>query len=86
MDSHRLTVYGASWCHDTQNTRARLDDLKVPYEYHDVDVSEDAKRRVEEANHGGQTIPVLDFPDGHVLIEPDDQELEAALQAHGAQS
>jgi mycoredoxin len=78
-----IKVSGADWCEDTQRTRARLDELKVPYRYINVDHDPAAKEWVKAQNHGKQKTPTVDI-DGKILIEPTNPELDAALQARNA--
>lgn len=83
--SARLTVYGADWCHDTQNSRARLDELAIPYHYVNIDEDAEAKALVERLQGGGSKIPTILFgeDDESPLVEPTSDELETKLQQRG---
>lgn len=77
-----LKVYGADWCSDCRRSEALLGSLGV--EYTKIDVSESAELAAEaEAIAGRKNIPVIQFPDGVVLVEPTDPELWAELKVHG---
>jgi mycoredoxin len=74
-----IVVYGADWCGDCIRARRVLDDRGIRYEYIDVDVQAGAAEEAVEAAGGRKNIPVIVFPDGRVLVEPSDPELESAL-------
>lgn len=76
-----LTMYGAMWCKDCRRSRSLLERHGVDFVDVDLEAEPD---RVEEARTiaGRQNIPVIVFADGTVLVEPSDDDLEAALVAH----
>jgi mycoredoxin len=74
-----IVVYGADWCGDCVRARRVLDRRGIRYEYIDVDVQAGAADEAVEAAQGRKNIPVIVFPDGRVLVEPSDPELDAAL-------
>jgi len=76
---HRIKVYGADWCGDTQITRYQLDTLGVPYDYFDVDRDPEARSWVLSKNGGKQKTPTLDIV-GTILIEPGEEELLSVLK------
>jgi glutaredoxin len=75
----QIIVYGADWCGDCVRARRLLDRLGQRYEYIDVDLQAGAAEEAIEVARGRKNIPVIVFPDGRVLVEPSDPELEAAL-------
>ncbi len=74
----RITVFGASWCRDTQRTLRLLRRYAVPFTYVDVDEDEVAARRVMEWNGGYLSTPTLVIGD-RVLAEPSDEGLVRLL-------
>lgn len=77
-----LTMYSADWCSDCRRSKALLESLGVEYTLHDVE--ESAEKALEaETIAGRKNIPVLQFDDGVVLVEPTDAELWAELKLHG---
>jgi mycoredoxin len=74
-----IVVYSTSWCSDCRRARRVLDDHGARYRWIDVDEDEDAALTVVRLNQGRRTVPTILFPDGSVLIEPSDAELEAKL-------
>ena len=81
QSSDELVVYGADWCHVTQETLAFLDDLGVDYEYVNIEQDPDASAWVKEQNGGMEVKPTLKLGD-YVLTAPSADVLEAALREH----
>jgi mycoredoxin len=78
MDN-RVCLYGTSWCPDTARSRECLQRLGVEYTWYDIDEDKDACAFVERTNNGNRSVPTILFPDGSVLVEPSDNELEKKL-------
>ena len=78
-----IKVYGADWCGDCLRAKRMLDRLDADYEYVDVDPDLEAKEEAIRLS-GRRNIPVILFPDGDVLVEPTDPELEQALLRRSA--
>lgn len=74
-----LIMYGTTWCGQTRRTRALLDRNHIPYKWIDIDIETDARRIVEEINHGYRSVPTIIFPDGSHLTEPSNDELAEKL-------
>lgn len=77
-----LTMFAADWCSDCRRSKRLLDALGVAYLYRDVEEDPSAADEAELVS-GRKSIPVIVFPDGHILVEPSDAELEADLRAGG---
>ena len=70
---------GALWsaaCHDLKDFLGRN---QVPYQWQDIEKDESARKRVEQANQGELKVPTLFFPDGSVLVQPDQHVLAEKL-------
>jgi mycoredoxin len=74
-----IKVYGADWCGDCIRAKRVLERTGAAYEWIDVEVQAGAAAEATEHARGRKNIPVVVFPDGHVLVEPSDPELERAL-------
>lgn len=83
MDSvknSKIIMYGATWCGDCLRAKAYLDSLGCDYEFIDIAKDESAVAKVLEINKGMQSIPTIQFPDGKVLVEPSNAELEQEIK------
>ncbi len=72
----KICVYGTRWCHDTIRARNCLKRLGVGYNWFDVDEDEKASAYVRQVNKGNRSVPTIVFPDGSILVEPSDSEIE----------
>jgi mycoredoxin len=78
-----IKVYGADWCGDCIRAKRVLDRTGTEYEYIDVDQDAEAKEEAIRLS-GRRRIPVIVFPDGDILVEPNDPELVQALLRRSA--
>ena len=55
--------------------------LKIDYQW--IDITDDAGARayVEKVNRGNRSVPTIVFPDGTVLVEPSNADLEKKLKS-----
>lgn len=74
-----IKVYGADWCGDCIRSKRLLEARGVEYEWIDVDVQAGAAQEAVRLANGRKNIPVIVLPDGTVLVEPTDPELDQAL-------
>ena len=79
MAEGEIIVYATSWCGASRRAKRILDDYQILYQWIDIDENMDARKRVEEINHGYRSVPTIIFPDGSILVEPADGELKAKL-------
>ena len=77
--NEKAKVYGADWCEDTQRTREHLDKLKVAYDYINFDYDKSAEKWITEQNKGKRKTPTVVMPDGQILIEPTNDQVDDAL-------
>ena len=75
----KVKVYGAPWCPDCRRSKQFLGELRVPYEWIDVDQVPEGLEYVKEVNRGKQIIPTIVFEDGSFLAEPSNAELAMKL-------
>lgn len=83
--SAMITVYGTDWCDQTIRTRQHLDQLGIPYQYHNIDHDESAERQVAEWNGGRLITPtvLITSPAGtNRLCEPEDEGIDYVLARH----
>jgi thioredoxin reductase (NADPH) len=70
-----IRVAGALWSprsHDVKDFFARH---QIAYQWLDVDHNSEARAMVENQPGSGQRLPVVFYPDGTILVEPDNREL-----------
>lgn len=79
MPDQIIRFFGAPWCPDCTRSKKFLNEHRVPYEWHDIDQDEAARKYVQEVNNGKQIIPTIVFSDGSILVEPTDAELANKL-------
>ncbi|MCH7787610.1 MAG: FAD-dependent oxidoreductase, partial [Chloroflexi bacterium] len=79
MPETNLTVYGAPWCPDCKRSKKFLGEMRIPYNWVDIDQDEEGRNRVQQLNDGKQIIPTIVFEDGSILVEPSNAELAAKL-------
>lgn len=77
-----IVVYGTSWCGMTQIVRRYLDRHGLNYRYLDIEDSPDAENQLRWITGGYKNHPTVVI-DGQVLIEPEVDELQAALIKNG---
>lgn len=75
----QVKVYGADWCSMTQRTLSHLNELRVPYEYINIEEDRRAREWVRDQNDGREKKPTVDIG-GEVLSEPSNEELDSALR------
>ncbi len=77
--SEQVVVYGAPWCPDCRRSKQFLGEMRIPYQWIDIDGDAAAAELVREKNDGKQIIPTITFPDGSFLVEPSNNELAQKL-------
>ena len=75
MTESKIIIYGSDWCGDCRRARRFFDQHKIPYEWINIDRDRQAEVYVREVNRGNRSVPTIMFPDGDILIEPDDDDL-----------
>ena len=74
-----IKVYGTKWCPDCFRAKNVFGRHKVPFTWIDIENDEQAMAYVQKVNGGYQSVPTIVFPDGSVLVEPANAELEKKL-------
>jgi mycoredoxin len=75
-----IVFYGTSWCGDCRRAQRVFSQIGIPFTEVDIDADEQAEAFVKELNRGYRSVPTIVFPDGTVLIEPDDGKLLEKLK------
>jgi glutaredoxin len=74
----QIVLYSASWCPDCKRTKSWLDQHQIEYLTVDIGKNTDAFIFVEKLTRRVR-IPTLIFPDGSLLVEPEDEVLGQKL-------
>jgi glutaredoxin-related protein len=75
----KVTMYGAMWCPDTLRALEFLTKNKIEVDFKDIDNNPENTKTVEDLNNGMRIIPSIIFPDGTLVVEPSNSELEKVL-------
>jgi mycoredoxin len=76
-----IVVYGTNYCGDCYRARRILIHREVEFRWIDVGRDKDAEQYVKQVNRGMRSVPTIVFPDGSLLVEPSNAELEAKLDS-----
>ena len=79
MSDNRIVIYGTTWCPDCARAKRMLTKHGTEFTWIDIEKDEKARAYVVNVNHGFRSVPTIIFPDGSILIEPSDAELEKKL-------
>ena len=79
MSDGIIRVYGTAWCPNCVRAKQVLAKHLVQYDWTDISNDEKARAYVEQVNRGNRSVPTIVFPDGSVLVEPSNAELEKKL-------
>lgn len=85
MTDSIIKVYASDWCWECRRARRLLDCLHIPYEWVNIDRDKQAEQYVLRVNRGYRSVPTILFPDGSILVEPSDNELNKMLEVFTAQ-
>jgi thioredoxin reductase (NADPH) len=82
-----IRVAGALWSAKSHDVKDFLARNRIPYQWLDIERDEQASELVESVLEGQKLLPVVFFPDGDVLIEPEFRTLaeKVGLQTQATQ-
>ena len=70
-----IRVVGAMWSPESHEVKDFLARSSIPYRWLDIERDEEARRLLASAATDDLKVPVLFFPDGSMLVQPDRQEV-----------
>jgi mycoredoxin len=76
---NKIKVYGTKWCPDCARAKQIFAKNKVEYDWVDIEQDPKAADEVVKINQGNKSVPTIVFPDGSVLVEPSNSQLEKKL-------
>ena len=85
MPEGQIQVYGTKWCPDCMRVKQVFSRHKITYAWYDIEQDEQLSAYVEKVNGGYKSVPTIVFPDGSILVEPGNTELEKKLAEAGYQ-
>ncbi len=74
-----ITIYGAYWCPDCRRSKQFLGEHQIPYRWVDIEQDPAGEAYVLQKNAGKRIIPLIEFTDGAILVEPSNADLAAQL-------
>jgi len=80
MEKEKIIIYGAMWCPDTLRAITYFNQHNINFDFKDIDNNPENTKFVEDTNNGMRIIPTIIFPDGTILTEPSNSELERITQ------
>ena len=82
-----IRVAGTQWSSSCHNVKDFLARSQIPYQWLNIELIDEAKLLVETVSNENNQLPVIFFPDGSVLINPDITELadKVGLKTRAAQ-
>lgn len=78
-----ITVYSTPWCGDCKRSKAWLTAHNVTFTDINIEEDEKAMQRMQELNGGRQSVPTIHFPNGSILVEPTNPQLEEKIKELG---
>lgn len=70
-----IRVAGTLWSATSHDVKDFLARNRIPYQWLDIEANSDALALVESSTSGTHQLPVVYFPDGEVMVNPDFQRL-----------
>jgi len=75
---NKIQFFGADWCPDCRRAKDYFKQHSIAYEFTDVDLDQEATKRVENINNGKRIIPTI-IIEGKSYTNPNNDQLDAAL-------
>ncbi len=81
-----IRVAGTLWSPNSHNVKDFLSRNQIPYQWLDIEKDAEARNLVESFQEQDRRLPVVFFPDGDILVEPDNLALaeKTGLQTRAA--
>jgi mycoredoxin len=72
-----IVMYSVDWCPDCKRAKFFFRRKNISVVEVNVDKDEQGAAFVREINAGNRTVPTIIFPDGSIIVEPSNEELNA---------
>ncbi|MCB0161821.1 MAG: response regulator, partial [Caldilineaceae bacterium] len=73
-----IRVAGTLWSATSHHTKDFLARNRIPYQWLDIETNAEARALVESVENEHHRLPVVFFPDGRVLVNPENRDLADA--------
>ena len=73
----QLIMYSVDWCPDCRRAKFFFKRNAVPVIEVNVDNDKEGEMFVRNINSGNRVVPTIILPDGNIMVEPSNEELEA---------
>lgn len=83
MKRNITKVYTTTWCADCRRAKNWLLEHNIAFDQINIEQDESAIEYVLKINNGMQKVPTIVFPDGSILTEPSNKELEQKVVSLG---
>lgn len=74
-----LTMYSTVWCGYCARLKAQMAREGIAFVEVDIEADPEAAAIVEDVNHGNQTVPTVQYPDGSFATNPSIGQVKAHL-------
>jgi len=73
----QIVMYATEYCSDCWRARKYFETNNIPHLQVGLEGNSDAIEFVTQVNNGYRSVPTIVFPDGSILVEPNQEELNA---------
>ena len=80
MPQTSIILYGTSWCPQTARAKRFLTACGAQFVWCDIEEDKAGCAYVESVNKGNRSVPTILFPDGSILVEPGEAELQKKVR------
>ncbi|MFN2159464.1 MAG: FAD-dependent oxidoreductase [Anaerolineales bacterium] len=77
-----IRVAGTLWSARSHEVKDFLARNLIPYQWLDIETDKNAKQMVDSVTEGRGRLPVIFFPDGSTLVEPDNRQMAEKTGMH----
>jgi len=75
MTENIIVLYGTKWCGDCRRSVNILKEMNIKFTFIDIDQNKEGELYVKSTNRGNRSVPTIVFPDGSILVEPNNVDL-----------
>jgi glutaredoxin-like protein len=79
MPEPQIRMFGTRYCPDCARAKQVFNKHNIEYDWVDIEQDKDAVAFVQNVSKGFKSVPTIVFPDGSILIEPSNAELEEKI-------